>query len=38
MGHVALQLHRRYGLRHHTMQISFDGHYHLSIKEKNEDK
>ena len=29
MGHVALQLHRRYGLQHQSMQITYDGRYHL---------
>ena len=32
MGHVALQLHRRYGLHHQSMQITYDGRYHLFIK------
>lgn len=33
MGHVALQLHRRLGLRHKYMCINFDGHYHLRIED-----
>lgn len=33
MGHVALQLHRRMGLRRQSMNIHFDGHYHISIDE-----